>query len=285
MKKLFSMIIITVMLLSALAMNVGAADEAFTKEAAEALLKRGFEMYEALNYGSTTTVSVNIISFDPLKYDNLSIKEKYVDLGFTGNEIHVPVAPNGTKFQMNIGAPYNEISPTNENEFFGRRITSMDDINSFLGEIFSGDALARVKYDRIEKDFEKFIVGDNGNVYMLLCGEIQPRPLICEYGELNVDGNKASMVVILGENRETADSNGDMALVLDCEKVTVDFEKTSNGWRISGGELFDRLYYDVPSQQTPSSPNTGDETSILIALLALSGIALACVPAVKRRER
>ena len=284
MKKIISLIVISVMLLSALAMNVGAADEAFPKEVAEALLKRGFEMYEALNYGSTTTVSVNIISFDPLKYDNLSIKEKYVDLGFTGKAIYVPVAPNGTKFPMNIGAPYNEISPTNENEFFGRRITSMDDINSLLGEIFSGDALARVKYDRIEKDFEKFIVGDNGNVYMLLCGEIQPRPLICEYGELNVDGNKASMVVILGKNRETADSNGDMALVLDCEKVTVDFEKTSNGWRISGGELFDRLYYDVPSQQTPSSPNTGDETAIILALLVLSGLAVAVVPR-KRRKR
>ena len=283
MKKIISLVVISVMLLSALAMNVGAADEAFSHEEAEALLKKGFEVYEALNYGSTTTVSVNITSFDPLKYDSLSIKENYVDLGFTGNSVSVYEAPNGTKFPMNIGAVYDEISPTNENEFFGRRITSMDDINSFLGEIFLGDALARVKYDRIEKDFEKFIVGDNGNVYMLLSGEIQPRPLICEYGELNVDGNKANMVVALGYHRGTADSNGEMILVLDCEKVTVDFEKTSNGWRISGGELFDMLYYDVPPQQTPSSPNTSDPTAIIIALLALSGTAIAVVPKRKRR--
>jgi LPXTG-motif cell wall-anchored protein len=31
------------------------------------------------------------------------------------------------------------------------------------------------------------------------------------------------------------------------------------------------------------SPNTGDETAILIALLALSGIAIAVVPKRKRR--
>ena len=118
---------------------------------------------------------------------------------------------------------------------------------------------------------------------MLLNGEIQPRPLICEYGELNVDGNKANMVVTLGYNRETADSNGDMILVLDCEKVTVDFEKTSDGWRLSGGELFDEIYHDVPSQQTPSSPNTSDPTSVIIALLALSGLAIAVVPTKRRK--
>ena len=282
MKKIIGIFIISVMLLSALAMNVGAADT-FTKADAESLVKRGFEVYEVLNYGSTTTVSVNITSFDPLKYDSLSIKENYVDFGFTGNSILVYEAPNGTKFPMNIGAVYDEISPINENEFFGRKITNMDDINSFLGEIFSGDALARVKYDRIEKDFEKFIVGDNGNVYMLLNGEIQPRPLICEYGELNVDGNKANMVVTLGYHRGTADSNGEMILVLDCRKVTVDFEKTSDGWRISGGELFDMLYYDVPPQQTPNfNPNTSDPTAIIIALLALSGAAIVCVPGKRR---
>lgn len=45
MKKIISLIVISVMLLSALVMNVGAADEAFTKEAAEALLIEGYQRW------------------------------------------------------------------------------------------------------------------------------------------------------------------------------------------------------------------------------------------------
>ena len=74
--------------------------------------------------------------------------------------------------------------------------------------------------------------------------------------------------------------------------ATVEFTKTADGWRVSGGSLLEMIYnpstisYDWDYKPyVGDTPFTGDETAILVALLALSGLAFVCVPSVKRRER
>ena len=80
----------------------------------------------------------------------------------------------------------------------------------------------------------------------------------------------------------------------------VTFVKTADGWRISGGSFFDILMLEekeitvamkvangtltAEEAYGVANPNTSDQTSVIIDLLALSGLALACVPAVKRRK-
>ena len=79
---------------------------------------------------------------------------------------------------------------------------------------------------------------------------------------------------------------------LDYESIviptSVSFVYTDEGWRVSShSDYFKYLYNDLLTPTIKDfidNPNTGYETVILIALLALSGLALACVPAVKRRK-
>jgi LPXTG-motif cell wall-anchored protein len=74
---------------------------------------------------------------------------------------------------------------------------------------------------------------------------------------------------------------------------------TSDGWKVSGGSFIDTILfkesaledwmYGQDTRYHPITgkdmwnPNTGDETALIIALLALSGLAVAVVPRKRRK--
>ena len=134
-------------------------------------------------------------------------------------------------------------------------------------------------------------------------------------GDLTVSGDTATMKVGV-EVREVHPANakvpdgareipafldpGYVAYMVPYEKE-VTFIKTADGWRISGGSFFDILMLEekeitvamkvangtltVEDAYGVANPNTSDPTAIIIALLALSGTAIAVVPRKRRKIR
>jgi hypothetical protein len=131
---------------------------------------------------------------------------------------------------------------------------------------------------------------------------------------LEVNGAVATMKVILrthevlkidGEHPEGAEYTGIKAAAkgygfywVTYEK-TVTFKKTSDGWRVSGGSFFDTILkkekeftvgmkvaggiLTIEEAYGVVNPNTSDPTAIILALLALSGLAVAFVPRKRRK--
>ena len=59
---------------------------------------------------------------------------------------------------------------------------------------------------------------------------------------------------------------------------TVEFRKTVDGWRISGGTYF-------PSAVIQTPPETGDNTPIFLTLTALSVLGLAALAVTARKRK
>ena len=293
-KLIIAITIIMIILISMF--GVKAEQSTFSHEEAERLVREGFAIYEGLNYKSVTSTTVNIKAISPFDYSDLKIEENNViDFGWSAKTEQYKESLAGNKYPMSIGAEYCEIDPEKESAFFGRKITSLSNVDTFLAEKFSGNVLSLMKFSYMEEGFEMFRIGSSGNVYMFgNNGEIYPRPLLLDCGDLSVDGSSATMNVVLGYNYEYPDENGDRAYKLNAWETTVEFTKTADGWRISGGTMFEALFLVGESNVVREiklflksynfSPNTGDTTSIIIAILTLSGLALVCVPAVKRRK-
>ena len=156
------------------------------------------------------------------------------------------------------------------------------------------------------------VVAYHGASFHTPSGRIEE--ILRSVGDLTVNGNTATIKVGV-ELREVHPSNakvpdgareipafldpGYVAYMVPYEKE-VTFVKTADGWRISGGSFFDILMLEgkeitvamkvangtLTAEEAYGvvNPNTGDETAIFIALLALSGTAIAVVPAMKKRR-
>lgn len=310
MKKIFSLIIITVMLLSALAMNVGAADE-FTKEAAEALLIEGYQRWTLIQEGVITD------NGKYLKEDEIKVDSKLQTL------TKFNVKGDGSAYKRaDIAETLDYVPVTDE------RFDTMDKCYAYLEQIFTDDMSKGIveRNAYIMGDYvESIRLSDGGklfspskNVYedwedgkvMILYAHKPSDPIhmLDSIGEFTVSGDTAKLTVT-ALSRELhsyndapenaidvfpgAEQNFKESVFLVPYEEEVTFVKTAEGWRISGGSFFER-HALVENSLTLGmkrylglipSPNTGDETAILIAILALSGLAVACVPAVKRMER
>ncbi len=83
----------------------------------------------------------------------------------------------------------------------------------------------------------------------------------------------------------------------DFRTMTVEYTKTEDGWRISGGQFINIICADKATKAldnarkqlpiyVPQSPSTGDETPIYIAVCAVSALTvIACGTSVARKRR
>ncbi len=79
----------------------------------------------------------------------------------------------------------------------------------------------------------------------------------------------------------------------DLRTMSVEYTKTDEGWRISGGEYMNSICVDNWREKRnelekyiPQSPSTGDETPIYIAVCAVSALTvIACGTSVARKRR
>lgn len=136
----------------------------------------------------------------------------------------------------------------------------------------------------------------DGKVYPIANSHFSARNpyLIAEYSDFTVSGNTASMTVLF---------NRAYRLHASCYvRAKIEFVNENGRWKLATNPFSEDALYsedwleeveywiDADDNKTyygnpEAPPNTGDEAAILIALLALSGLAVACVPSVKRRER
>ena len=301
------MIIITVMLLSALAMNVGAADD-FTKEAAEALLIEGYQRWTLIQEGVITD------NGKYLKEDEIKVDSKLQTL------TKFNVKGDGSAYKRaDIAETLDYVPVTDE------RFDTMDKCYAYLEQIFTADMSKGIveRNAYIMGDYvESIRLSDGGklfspsqNVYedwedgkvMILYAHKPSDPIhmLDSIGEFTVSGDTAKLTVTalsrelhsyndVPENAidvfPGAEQNFKESVFLVPYEEEVTFVKTAEGWRISGGSFFERHALGENSLTLGMkrylglipNPNTGDETAIIIALHALSGLALAVVPRKRR---
>ena len=214
-----------------------------------------------------------------------------------------------------FGSPFKEINPEPsfvlsvggvelsycKIEKLAEPFTGVADVDNYIKEIYAGKAL---------EDFflESKYVEKDGNIYVQYYGGEgwygrSHRLLLCNNFVSNSDG-KAVMNVVFGRYGGPAEDFVYMGVIPSLNtsyakqrellipvNATVEFTKTEDGWRVSGGSLLEMISdpSTIPNDwdykpYAGDTPFTGDETAIIIALLALSGIALAVLPR-KRRKR
>ena len=328
MKKLFSMIIITVILLSSLAMNVGAADT-FTKEDAEKLLIEGYQRMMLVYYGHIEEYSGED-AYKYLKAD--TIKGEAL---FKKNSISFTTSAEGEKYYAEVADGH--ILVTDE------RFETMEKAYAYTGAVFEETLAKKIIDENPHAEYwkkfggapveslrpsdggmicyegsDKYVEYEKGKVVAYAFASTHTQSGILEeilksVGDLTVSGDTATMKVgvevreVHPANAKVPDGAREIPALLDPGYVAymvpyekeVTFVKTADGWRISGGSFFDILMLEekestvamkvaggiltIEEAYGVSTPNTGDKTAIIIALLALSGLAVAFVPRKRRK--
>jgi hypothetical protein len=177
--------------------------------------------------------------------------------------------------------------------------TSVADLDNYVKEIYAGKALDDFKAKNlyVEKDGNLYVPADGDGGW----ADRGHRLLLCNDFVSNGEG-KAIMNVVFGVYGGPAIDYADRGItalntsyvkqrqLLIPINATVEFTKTADGWRVSGGSLLEMISdpSTIPNNwdykpYAGDTPFTGDETAIILALLALSGTAIAVVPKRKRR--
>ena len=156
------------------------------------------------------------------------------------------------------------------------------------------DCMTRKLAEKMTEDFhvpggtdvELIRRGSDGRWYKLFL--IQPRFFVFSIDGISVNGNEAqvkcnvSVGVIDLERMDTRPYPYDKEIRMD---ATIDLVYTEDGWRISGGDVFDYIL-----NYAATSPETGDSDGTRAATLAATAAVAAVLPAViltvsRRRRR
>ena len=135
-------------------------------------------------------------------------------------------------------------------------------------------------------DVELIRRGSDGTWYKLFL--VQPRLHVFSIDGISVNGNEAQVKcnvdvgVIDLERMDTRPYPYDKSIRMD---ATVELVYTEDGWRISGGDVFDYIL-----NYAATSPETGDSDGMRAAALAATASVAAVIPAViltvsRRRRR
>ena len=125
-------------------------------------------------------------------------------------------------------------------------------------------------------DVELIRRGSDGTWYKLFL--VQPRLHVFSIDGISVNGNEAQVKcnvnvgVIDLERMDTRPYPYDKSIRMD---ATVELVYTEDGWRISGGDVFDYIL-----NYAATSPETGDSDGTRAAILAATAAVAAVVPAV-----
>ena len=125
-------------------------------------------------------------------------------------------------------------------------------------------------------DVELIRRGSDGTWYKLFL--VQPRLHVFSIDGISVNGNEAQVKcnvnvgVIDLERMDTRPYPYDKSIRMD---ATVDLVYTEDGWRISGGDVFDYIL-----NYAATSPETGDSKGTRAAILAATAAVAAVLPAV-----
>ena len=275
MKKIISVSMFFIILLSLCFTNVNAEATGITEEEATTLAEKALKNFEVIQYSTDDfrERSITIKSLVPFEYEDYEHHSSYIDFGTTNNEQAFSEEDPYLKWA--------EIDPNKDDNYFGRKITSIDDVHSFLKETVT-DELIPIYMTHYKDGYETFKIGETGNVYMMLPSRYLPITFLlsCDI-LLNNSPSKATMQVILGRDTLRADENGDGVDVLIPYFETVEFTKTADGWRVSGGTAFKVLLGGKANR----NPSTGDTSSYTAPTLTVAAIISVALPVTLLRKR
>ncbi len=138
-------------------------------------------------------------------------------------------------------------------------------------------------------DIEQVRVDADGNLYKLYLITFGSLKTI---KNITVNGNKAhvtcdiNLLYTFAERSKWA-CEADKVL----ENTRIDLVYTDDGWRISGGEVFDyvRNFANIyPGAEYETAPSTGDESDTAVITLAMGAVVSALIPMtvfIRRRKR
>ena len=178
---------------------------------------------------------------------------------------------------------YMIVNPNRDVDFFGKRITCLSDVDALVSEFATG--MARDTLKLFFSGEPVFIENNDGTLRTQhrdrMMGTTYYR--IIDYGAFTANESTAVLELTLGrfdlgytDDREYS--------YLEPNKVNVTFQKTSDGWRISGGTMFSLLYGDTYTENEPSpSPETSDTAPIVVFVAFLSLAVCGCTALKKKR--
>ena len=160
------------------------------------------------------------------------------------------------------------------------------DLSEWRAEAFEElkECVTRSLAEKMKEDFhvpggtdvELIRRGSDGTWYKIFI--IQPRLHVFSIDGISVNGNEAQVKcnvnvgVIDLERMDTRPYPYDKSIRMD---ATVDLVYTEDGWRISGGDVFDYIL-----NYAATSPETGDSKGTRAAILAATAAVAAVLPAV-----
>jgi hypothetical protein len=246
-----------------------------TREYAELLCEKVYRTYTVLNYGKIanirTTGAVN-----PYYEDYSIIQKKLSSVLLIYDREFYDAFPG-----------YYRVDPDREFDFLGRKLRSLNDVNKMLAEIVTDDIGSYLKSSYLYGS-SIFVEDRSGRLFMYMPESSgYDYCYLNSFGAFKQSGNSASLEVFMIKQGNTNSDSGNKDYIegLWDERVTVNFTKTKDGWRISGGTMFSLLYGDSYNENKPSpSPSTGDSIPMLVLISAIS-LAGVCVTVKKRKIR
>lgn len=137
-------------------------------------------------------------------------------------------------------------------------------------------------------DIEQVRVDDEGNLYKL---HLVSLGLLDAVHSITIDGNRAQVICDMDFDYTKKEYCGNAQQgFVSLKNTTVDLIYTNDGWRISGGEVFDyvRNFANVyPGAEYDTAPSTGDESDTAVIPLAVGAIISALIPTtvfIRRRK-
>ena len=296
MKKFLSLILMFTFLLSICLVSVGAESTVgdLTQDMAEEL---AFEAYKTLSIFSRGVYVP--ISYEPSAY-MIALLNEYSIYHTTTVEISFSESSDGTKYmkapsysKFLTGAYFpegwedkhhyhNHKLDREFDAFFG----NISDVKKYMRKYFIEEVINNYLssvvsfYDYIEDQVkserhEFFRMSDSGELLIKNMNSIENGyyDWICEFGELTVQGEHAKINLAFCRSRYA---------YRNISNETIEFTKTSDGWRVSGGTAFEVM---LGERKPNTNPNTGDTASVTVPTLTVAALVSLALPVAILRKR
>lgn len=275
MKKIISSIIIVVLLMGLCTTNTFAAQDALTKKDAILLLE---DAYRMMILGQCGYYPYDLDAFEDRDYTD----------GNEGFEQNYEVAIKRTESASGEKYPRSEIywiikQPLSP---FYEEFATIEKIKSAAKKCFTEKISQRVLMTRrIKPDgsenfshlVDTYFENENSELFMFasICPYDFWNMFLYSYGAFKCTGDTAKLFVTVWKNEPP--------LFPDIySEETVEFTKTADGWRVSGGTAFEVMLEDREPNRNPS---TGDASSYTVPALTVAAIISVALPVTLLRKR
>lgn len=278
MKKIISLVLALIMVLTMVAVSVSATGNTLTRNEA---IQLAYEAYKFIFFAQESTGFENdyeyiIDRFYPIDIDYKNIV--YFDESMDGKKY---AGKHGYYLVKKVESPYEDLN-------------TYEAIVEKANSIFSDYLVEKVLkiesvYDYTPGEYKKeyvdcFRKGENGELYTSFY--IQPlesarHMYMTTFGALNVNGSNAT----IGVNLKALKAVGCESI--DRVHAIFEFVKTDKGWRVCNGSAVSYMFREIGFPITnPNIPATGDNSDIMIPALAVLAVISVAIPVgmMKRRR-